>query len=77
MQRKLLLASDKNFGVVLQQSSVDVDCMATVVVHLDTPAQQHELQEIKSQVFCHLCLCNQRCHLQGFQVLQECMAVTF
>lgn len=51
MQRRLLSSADSNFGVVLQHSSGVADCMATVVVHLDTPAQQHELQEINSQVF--------------------------
>lgn len=55
LHRRLLIAANKNFGVVLQHSSGGADCMATVVVHLDTPAQQPELQEIESQVFCHLC----------------------
>ena len=61
MQRRLLSSADNNFGVVLQQFSVDADCMAPVVVHLDPPAQQHELQEIKSQVFCHLCTLLHQC----------------
>ena len=53
MQRRLLCSGGSIFGVVLRQSSGVADCAPTVVVQLDTPAQQHELQELQSQVGCH------------------------
>ena len=55
MQRRLLSSADSHFGVVLQQSRGGADSMPTVVVHLDTPAQQHEIQELQTQVGCHTC----------------------
>ena len=55
MQRRLLSSVDSQFGVVLQQYNGVADCMPTVVVQLDNPAQQHELEELQSQVVCYTC----------------------
>lgn len=53
MQRRLLSSGDSVFGVVLQQASGVADGTPAVVVQLDTAAQQHELQQLRSQVACH------------------------
>ena len=55
MQRRLLSSVDTRFEVVLQQYNGAADCMRTVVVHLDNHAQQHELEELQSQVVCYTC----------------------
>lgn len=55
LRRRLLTSEDNNFEVVIQQSTGIADCTPAVLVQLDTPAQEHAVQELKSQVTTSVC----------------------